>query len=130
MSWVDTLVIGHDSSISMDTPQAFDLSELKNILWGVVFWYSCSVSIEILVPSRRKILEWDLFMLFNKFFVFFYSPREQTFQDVSFILSSGDFELKGFSSIIWFACVNGSFRLMFFYKCICNIFHFKRWGAV
>ena len=49
-----TLVIGHESFTSIATPWAFDLKELKNILCGVAFWYSASVSVEFLVSSRRK----------------------------------------------------------------------------
>ena len=70
-----TLVIGHESFTSMATPWALDLKEFKYILWGVAFWYSGSVSIEVLVSSRRKILEWDLFMLLYRFRLFFVSKR-------------------------------------------------------
>ena len=98
------LVIGHESFTRMATPGALDLRKLKYILRGVAFWYSCSVSIEVLVSSRRKRLEWALLILFYKFLVFFLSPREQTFHEVSLMSSSGDFELEVFSSIIWIAC--------------------------
>ena len=77
---------------------------VKWILWGVFFWMFFSVSVEVLVSCRRKRFEWDFLMLFKIFLDFFLSPREHTFQDVSLILSSGDFELEIFSSIIWVAC--------------------------
>ena len=56
------------------------------------------------MSCKRKRFEWDFLMLFKIFLDFFLSPREHTFQDVSLILSSGDFELEVFSSIIWVAC--------------------------
>ena len=98
------MVIGHESFTSMAIPQAFDLRELKYILWGVAFLISFSVSIEVLVSSRRKGFEWDLLMLLRNILVFFLSPREQTFQEVSFLSSSGDFKVEGASSIILVAC--------------------------
>ena len=44
--------------------------------------------------------EWDLLILLYIFFIFFLSPREHMFQEVSFITSSGDFEGEVVSSII------------------------------
>ena len=44
--------------------------------------------------------EHPLFSLLNIFLVFFLSPREFTFQEVSLISSSGDFEWEVSSSII------------------------------
>ena len=52
------------------------------------------------MSSRRKRLEWGFLMLLYIFFVFFLSPREQTFQEVSFMSSSGDFEWEVVSTII------------------------------
>ena len=51
------------------------------------------------MSSRRKRLEWDLFMLLYNFCLFCLSPREQMFQEGSLISSSGDFVGEVASSI-------------------------------
>ena len=58
-----TSVMGHDSFITIATPLAFEVQELKKILCGEFFWQSFSASFEVLVSSSRNILEWDLLIL-------------------------------------------------------------------
>ena len=52
------------------------------------------------MSSRTKMFERSLLILLNNFLVFFLSPREFTFQEVSLTSSSGDFEREVSSSII------------------------------
>ena len=91
--WEDTLVMGHESFTSMAIPRAFDLRELKYILWGVAFWISCSVSIDVLVSSRRKRFEWDLLMLLKRFF--FYHLGNIRSKRLVLYLRQETFEWKG-----------------------------------
>ena len=85
------LVIGQDSLTKMVTPLASDRRELKNSLCLVAFWNMCSVSFEVRVSTRQKILERSLFSLLKIFLVFILSPIELTFQEVSLTSSSRDF---------------------------------------
>ncbi len=85
------LVIGQDSLTKMVTPLASDHRELKNSLCFVAFWKMCSVSFEVWVSTRQKMLERSLFSLLKMFLVFILSPIELTFQEVSLTSSSRDF---------------------------------------
>ena len=88
------LVIGQDSLTKMVTPLASDRRELKNSLCLVAFWKMCSVSFEVRVSTRQKMLERSLFSLLKMFLVFILSPIELTFQEVSLTSSSRDFVRK------------------------------------
>ena len=96
-------LIGQESFTRMVTLLAFDAYELKNILCGVDFWWSFSVSRDVSVSSRTNRFEGDLFILLWIFILLDLSPKELMFQEVILIVSSGDFEGKVFSSIIGFA---------------------------
>ena len=58
-----TSVMGHESFITIATPLAFEVQELKKILCGEFFWQSCSAPFEVLVSSSKNMLEWDLIIL-------------------------------------------------------------------
>ena len=58
-----TSVMGHESFITIDTPLAFEVQELKKILCGEFFWQSYSASFEVRVSSSKNMVEWDLFIL-------------------------------------------------------------------
>ena len=58
-----TSVMGHESLITIATPLAFEVQELKKILCEEFFWQSFSASFEVLVSRSRNMLEWDLFIL-------------------------------------------------------------------
>ena len=56
-------VMGQDSFITIATPLAFDVQELKKILCGECFWQSDSASFDVLVSRSKKMLDWDLLIL-------------------------------------------------------------------
>ena len=56
-------VMVHESLITIATPLAFEVQELKKILCGECFSQSFSTSFDVLVSRSRKMLAWDLFIL-------------------------------------------------------------------
>ena len=58
----------------------------------MALWYSLSVSIDVVVSSKMNKFDADLFILLWILPILPLSPKEQMFQDVNLISSSGDFE--------------------------------------
>ena len=56
-------VMGQDSFITIATPLAFEVQELKYILCAECFWQSYSASFDVLVSRSKKMLDRDLFIL-------------------------------------------------------------------
>ena len=58
-----TSVIGQESLITIATPLAFEVQELKKILCGECFWQSFSASLDVLLSRSKKMLARDLLIL-------------------------------------------------------------------
>ena len=56
-------VMGQDSFITIATPLAFEVQELKYILCAEFFWQSFSASFDVLVSSSKKKFDLDLLIL-------------------------------------------------------------------
>ncbi len=87
----------------------------------------CSISSEVRVSSKQKILERSLFNLFRIFLVFCLSPIEFTFQEVSLTSSSRDFKGEIFPSKIFGVNNRRVFQLMY---CIQLHLHARGVGCI
>ena len=58
-----TSVMGQDYFITIATPLAFEVQELKYILCLELFWQSFSASCDVLVSCSRKMFDLELLIL-------------------------------------------------------------------